>query len=823
MRCFFAALALPATCFMYGAQAKDYHFEAALLDDAAKHADLSLFEQGLQQPGTYRMDILLNGELVDSRDISLRLVTAQDGHRRLQPCLSTALLKRWGVKTEALPGLTQHGANASCVRLAAIPQATITADVVALQLRLDIPQAVLQQHIGGLAPEVLWDDGITAFLLNYSAGMSREAGRADSEPEGWVQLLPGLNTGPWRIRSNWNLQRGGQWQQGYTWGERGLRKLKSRLSLGGRTTDGDIFDGVPFTGVMLATDEAMIPAGERSFAPAVSGVARTHATIEVRQNGYLLKAMQVAPGPFDIQDLPTGRGGSDLQVTVREADGHSRVFTVPWQTPAIALHAGYLKYSLAAGRYRPADRATQPAPLAQATAMYGLPYGLTAYGGVQAAAHYSGASLGVGSSLGCLGAASADATAARSQTADGERRQGLAWRMRYSNRLAATGTGFTLTSWQYDSSGYRSLAETLGTWQKQGSPAGPFAGPRLRARDTLSLTQSAGAAGSLSVSATRTNWRGAPGGGSSYSLNWSKSVYGASLSVNWEQSQIRAGCRDRSLSVWLSVPLGGGTSVSWNMTTPATGGQSHEAGLSGTGMDNRLAWDVRERLRTSVASDQRNSSSLHLGWSGAYGQANMGYDYSPSGRQESASVAGGMIVHRHGVTFSQPLSDTVTLVSAPGAAGVKVGGWPGVRTDGRGYTAAPGLTDYQENTVSLDPTTLPEDADVPQTDVKVVPTEGAVVVAAFRTRTGARALVTLRHPDGSPVAFGSHVDVEGESGSAGLADAGGQAYLTGLPARGTLHVQAGADSCLAAYRLPERKGPAGLYELSAVCRPATTH
>lgn len=804
---------------MSGASAQNYYFDAQLLGNGVKEADLSLFEQGLQQPGNYRMDILLNGEQVDSRDILLRLVHLRDGQRQLLPCLSTDLLQGWGIKTKAWPGLTQDGGNATCVRLAAIPQATVRADVAALQLRLEIPQAALEQHNDQLAPEVLWDDGITAFLLNYSAGTSSRAG---GESAGWVQFLPGLNAGPWRIRSNWSRQLGGHWQREYTWGERGLRELKSRLALGELSTDGDIFDGVPFTGVKLSTDEAMIPAGERSFAPAVSGVARTHATIEVCQNGYLLKTMQVPPGPFNIQDLPAGRGGSDLQVTVLEADGHNQVFTVPWQTPAIALHAGYLKYSLTAGRYRPADSEIQPAPLAQGTMMYGLSHGLTAYGGIQEAAHYSSSSLGIGSSLWRLGAVSVDATDTHSQNPNGVWLKGGAWRVRYSNQLAATDTGFVLTSWQDASPGYRQLAETLETWQKNGGAARLFDSSRMRASDTLSLTQSAESGGSLSVNTIRSYWRGVQGHIDSYGLSWSKSVFGASLSVNWEQSQVWAGCQDRSLSVWLSVPLGGGTSASWNMISPATGGKTNEAGLSGTDMDGRLAWDVRDSLHTGGASGQRNSSSMNLGWSGTYGQAGMGYDYSPSGWQKSASVSGGVLVHHHGVTFSQPLSDTIALVSAPGAAGVKVGGWPGVRTDIYGYTVAPGLTDYQENTVSLDPTSLPDDVDIPQTDLKVVPTEGAVVEAGFRTYTGAKALVTLHHPDGSPVAFGSQVAVEGQNGSAGLADAGGLAYLTGLPARGSLHVQSGTDSCLANYYLPERKEPTGLYEFSAVCRPAAT-
>ncbi|MEI2606794.1 fimbrial biogenesis outer membrane usher protein [Erwinia aphidicola] len=818
MRHVTVALVLPVAFFTAAAPAQDYHFDAALLGGVVKQSDLALFEQGLQQPGTYRMDVLLNGEQVDNQDITLRLVSKADGSRDLQPCLSTTQLLRWGVKAGAWPGLTQAGGSATCVRLAAIPQAAVSADVAALQLRLDIPQAALQPHYGGLAPEALRDDGITAFLTNYSAGTSRTDGGGAGMSSSWAQLQPGFNAGPWRARSSLSWQSGGQWQRAYSYAERGLSRLKSRLTLGERTTPGDVFDGVPFTGVMLATDETMVPAGERSFSPAFSGVARTRARIEVRQNGYLLKSLQVAPGPFDIQDLPAGSGGGDLQVTVHEADGRSQFFTVPWQTPAVALHAGYLKYSLAAGRYRPAEAGTVAAPLAQGTAMYGLPHGITAYGGLQAAGHYSSLSLGLGASLGRWGAVSADTTAARSEFAGGNRETGASWRVRYSSHLAATGTGFSLTSTQYASPGYRTLTEALDAWQKNDNRYQAVRPYPLRGRSTMSLNQPLGAASSLSLNATRTDWRGRNGHDTGYGASWSTSLHGASVSANWQENQLRTGCRDSTLSLWFSVPLGGSTNASWRLTAPSRGTPTQEAGLNGRGMDNRLSWDVRERYISGVPAGQRDSSNLHLGWSGTYGQAEADYGYGPSARNMSAGVSGGVIVHRHGITLSQPLDGTVALVSAPGAAGVNVSGWPGVRTDRGGYTAVSGLSSYRENTVSLDPTGLPDDAEVTQTDVRVVPTAGAVVAAKFSTRTGARALVTLHHPDGSPVAFAAPVSAEGVDGSAGMAGDGGQSYLTGLPERGTLRVSEGAGSCRAGYSLPAEKSAAGLYVLSAVCR-----
>lgn len=123
------------------------------------------------------------------------------------------------------------------------------------QLLLSIPQIALRPQYTGIAPTSLWNDGITAFLMNYQAstfhsefrggGMSSAADSMD------VQLEPGLNLGAWRLRnlSSWQKQSlmKGQWQTSYTYAERGLYGLKVG-SPGERFSPSDVFDGIPFRG-----------------------------------------------------------------------------------------------------------------------------------------------------------------------------------------------------------------------------------------------------------------------------------------------------------------------------------------------------------------------------------------------------------------------------------------------------------------------------------------------------------------------------------------------------------------------------------------------
>ncbi|MBJ5210847.1 fimbria/pilus outer membrane usher protein, partial [Salmonella enterica subsp. enterica serovar Indiana] len=358
-------------------------------------------------------------------------------------------------------------------RISANPQASDTYQFNNQQLLLSIPQIALRPHYTGIAPQALWNDGIPAFLMDYQASSFRSSYRSNGatlNTNGMdVQLLPGLNFGAWRLRNltTWQKQNSqkGKWQTSYTYAERGLYSLKSRLTLGDRFTPSDVFDSVPFRGGMIGSDDSMVPYSQRAFAPVVQGVAQTQARIEVKQNGYVIYNTTVAPGPFTLSDLPGVNGGGDLQVTVFEADGTRQIFTVPYTTPAIALRQGYMKYNVMMGQYRSADTSVDKVPVGQATIMYGLPWNLTAYSGGQWASHYQAGTLGLGVSLGAFGAVSVDSTLSRGQKRNQDVERGQSWRVRYSKSFESTNTGFTLASYQYASPGYNTLSGVLDSYR----------------------------------------------------------------------------------------------------------------------------------------------------------------------------------------------------------------------------------------------------------------------------------------------------------------------------------------------------------------------
>ncbi|EKN5917732.1 TPA: fimbrial polyadhesin usher MyfC [Yersinia enterocolitica] len=816
---------------VFPAWANHYTFDPTLLGDNKDKTDLYLFEQGGQLPGTYLVDIILGGEKVDSTEVAFHSVKSSSGEYSLQACLTKEQLSRYGVDVDNYPELlppaknTQQGEQADqCVNLAAIPQASEEFEFYTMRLVLNIPQVALRPK--DEIPIERWDDGITAFLLNYMANSSETTYRQNGEQQHshYIQLYPGFNIGAWRIRNatSWSQSgdTGGKWQSSYIYATRGLYRIKSRVTLGQSYTPGDFFDSVPFTGVMLGDDANMLPSNQRDFMPVVRGIARSQARVEVRQNGYLVYSTVVSPGPFELTDMLPSHSEGDLHVTVLESNGATQQFTVPYTVPAIALRKGRLRYNLMAGRYRPANVDVETTPIAQATVAYGLPWNLTAFVGGQWSPHYQATTAGMGGMLGDYGALSSSITQASSEYRQQQPVKGQAWEVRYNKTLQASDTSFSVVNSQYSTADFRSLSDVLQSYRRHDGSRRDWHSNPLRNQTSVVVGQSLGQFGYLNLNWSRQNYRDAPAS-SSWGIQYSFNTGDLNWSLDWTQNQYRDN-RDRLLSLSVSMPLGRerDTYAAYRMTS-SDNSKDHELSLYGHAFDNRLSWNVRQTERYAQFHSGENSGSLGLDWHGSYGDIGGNYYYNPTMRQISANVSGGAVIHRHGLTLGPQINGTAALVEVPGVSGVSTSEDRRLKTDFRGYSIVPSIFPYQEHDISLETTDLPQDAEVTKTDAKVLPTEGAIVRASFNPQIGARALMTIKRANGETIPFGAMASLVNQPANAAIVDEGGKAYLTGLPETGQLLVQWGRDAsqqCRVDYQLASaKKGDAGLYMLSGVC------
>ncbi|XUT80355.1 fimbria/pilus outer membrane usher protein [Jejubacter sp. L23] len=818
-------------------------FNPALLERQGSdrpRVDLSAFEEDAQQPGIYHVDVVVNRQDQETRDIAFMLKADTDGKKRLWPCLSEDDLIRYGVRVDGFPALNTA---AKCVDLNAIPDADAQLIFSEQRLILSIPQAAMTNQARGYVPPEKWDEGISAFWLNYSFSganyYAKKPGARDSDNQ-YLNVRPSLNIGPWRLRNytTWSRSSHGDshWDTIYTFLQRDIVALKSQLTLGESSSPSDIYDSVSFRGVQLASDDEMLPDSLKGYAPVVRGIARTNAQVIIRQNGYIIYQSYVAPGAFTISDMyPTG-GSGDLYITIKEADGTEQHMVVPFASVPVLQREGRMKYSLTSGTYRSyQNNNSEHTFFTQGTGIWGLPYGFTIYGGTQLSSRYQSVVGGLGKNLGMLGALSLDMTQSWGKPKDEGRQQGQSWRVRYSKNFVDTGTNFAIAGYRYSTRGFYTLNEVMDSWYNSDEDYGLWQERRRnRAEMTLSqnLWQGAGALTfSLigedywnnsrqmrSVSVGYNNsWEGI-----SYSVNYSYNRNSYKQDIGFDEHSGRVYDKDQILAFSINIPLERWLSNTWasySINTQRHGDTSQTVGLNGTALaDNNLNWSVQES-RTNHG--EGSGGNLNADYQATYGEVNAGYAWDKNSRRVSYGIKGAAMLHEDGITLSQPLGETVALVKAPGVSSTRVINQTGVKTDFRGYTVVPYMSAYRRNEIALDPETLADNVELEQTTRSVVPTRGAVVRADFSGRVGQRVMVKLTRPNGLPVPFGATVTPEGEGSSySSIVGDDGEVYLSGLQESGTLGVSWGntADSqCRASYRITSDGSP-GLQKVAAECR-----
>lgn len=795
--------------------------------------DLAQFaETNGQVPGTYRVDVYVNGEAIETRDVTF--VAGKDS--KLQAQLTPADFAAMGVRINAFPALKALPSTQPVDIGSYIPSARASLVFNRLRLDVSIPQAALDRRAQGAVDPKLWDQGVPALLLNYSLNGSNTqyTHRGERADAYYANLRSGINLGAWRLRnySTYTYNSSGQGGQSAfssinTYLQRDIQSLKGQLTLGDSYTPSEVFDSVQFRGVQLTSDDNMLPDSLRGFAPEIRGIARSNAKVTVKQNGYVIYQSYVAPGAFTINDLyPTASSG-DLKVTITEADGSERTFNQPFSAVPIMQREGQLKYGFAAGKYRSWHASGNEPTFGQATLLYGLPHAVTLYGGGLTAQNYNSVASGAGIGLGELGSLSADATYAAAQLSNHTRSNGQSYRVQYAKDVQTTGTTFTLAAYRYSTRGFYTFQEASSLSAANTVDAYSMSFNK-RQKLQLNVSQTLQDYGSVYMSGYQQDFWGVEGQERSVSAGYNTGYDGISYGLAYTYSQNTGNTQpaNHQFAFNVQIPLSrwlnnNNAWVSYNVNTDNQGRSQHQVGLNGTALaDNNLSYSVMESYGNR---GQGNTGSLTTDYRGTYGEVNAGYNYSGDSRQLNYGLQGSMVAHEHGLTLGQSLGDAVAIVRAPGVSGATIQGNTGVKTDWRGYAIIPYVNPYKKNRIALDTTTLGEDADVEMQTQTVVPTKGAVVVADFKTRIGRRVLMTLMY-QGKPVPFGATASPEGDKSGASIVGEGGQVYLAGLPDTGHVQVKWGygdTQQCTVTYQLSDQdksSAPGIVSTLDTPCR-----
>ncbi|PRF68040.1 fimbrial protein [Burkholderia multivorans] len=786
-----------------GSQSHATEFNSSFLSiDGTTDVDLSQFSQAdFTLPGEYMLEVQVNDLFYGLQPIEF---VALDASGAGKPCLRAELVAQFGLKPSLAKDLPRfHGGR--CVDLAAIEGVTVRYLKGDGRLRITIPQAALEFTDGTYLPPERWSDGIAGAMLDYRviANTNRSFGSGGRQTNA-VQAYGtiGANWGAWRVRGDYQAQsnvgntvyadRTFRFSRLYAF--RALPSIQSTVTFGDDYLSSDIFDTFALTGAAIRSDDRMLPPSLRGYAPLISGVARTNATVTVSQQGRVLYVTRVSPGAFALQNINTSVQGT-LDVAVEEEDGSVQRFQVTTAAVPFLARTGQFRYKAAVGKPRRFGGAGITPFFGFGEAAYGLPFDVTVYGGFIAASGYTSIALGVGRDFGTFGAVSADVTHARARLWwNGATRHGNSYRINYSKHFDGLDADVRFFGYRFSERDYTNFA------QFSGDPTA-YGLANSKQRYSATMSKRFGDTSAYFSYDQTTYWERASEQRVGVTLTRAFSV-GALRNLNVSVSAFRtqsAGAGGNQVSVTATLPIGGRHTVTSNLTT-GNGSTSVNAGylyddpagrtyqISAGTTDGRASANASFRQRTSAYQLTAQASTVANGYAAA-----------------SLEVDGSLVATQYGIAAhaNGNAGDTRLLVSTDGVRDVPLSGTL-THTDSRGYAVLDGISPYNVYDAAVNVEKLPLEVQVSNPIQRMVLTDGAIGFVQFSAARGSNLYLTLTDAAGKPLPFGASVQDAANGKELGIVGEGGAAYLTQVQPKSSLVVRAGERTLCTIDTLPNR-------------------
>lgn len=774
-------------------------FNLNVLDKSLRDSvDISLLkDKPSVLPGDYFVAITVNKNLISSG----RLLTWKKQGANVLPCIPVELADNFGLNAEFLKSLP---VEEGCVNFRSHPEITFTLDMAQQQLNIALPQAWVAWKANGWMPPATWDDGVSGFLLDYNLFASSwrpEEGEPSENLNAYGTA--GVNMGAWRLRSDYQLNQtrsDDSSESSHTLSRtylfRPFSTLGAKLTLGETDLSSDIFDSFSYTGASLVSDDRMLPWELRGYAPQISGVAQTNATVTVKHEGRIIYQTKVAPGPFIITDLNQSVQGT-LDVEVTEDDGRVNTFQVSAASTPFLTRQGQVRYKVTSGRMRPdLSHSVVNDTFISGEASWGMLSNTSLYGGVLAAgSDYRSAALGIGQNMLWLGAISFDVTHAVSRFDNGEEEKGASYRLNYSKRFDATESQISLAAYRFSERTFHSYAN--------------FIDHQLNESDTQDEKQTLSLSASQPIEALNMNlyisalrqrwWDGDASTSASLNAGFNLDIgswKNISLTATFSTTHYEESDNDNQVYVSLSVPFGFAQRLSYDMRS--SDNSTHTLSWNDAS-DAHNTWGVS----AGAASDrpdngaqfrgnyQHLSSAGDLQLAGSY----VASDYTSA----SASWSGSFTATRHDAALHRRSmgNEPRLLVSTDGIADIPVQGDINT-TNAFGYAVVPMISSYQPTTVAVNLEALPDGVTVAENALRETWTEGAIGYKSLASRAGADVNAVIRTADGKYPPLGAVVQSDDGKSSLGMVSEEGHVWLSGVNDGQHLRVQWAGITCLIA-------------------------
>lgn len=761
-----------------------FEFNTDVLDlEDKNNIDLNQFSRaGYIMPGTYSFTLKVNEEQLP--EVSIPFYVPENDSEGSIPCLSPEVTSQLGLQSNIQKEAT-FWHEGQCLLVDSVPGMQVRGDLATSSLYVSIPQAYLEYTAPNWDPPSRWDEGIAALMFDYNVnGNTNNAyngGRDSYALNG--NGVAGVNIGAWRFRADWQgrlnrstgsgstVSKDFDWNRFYAY--RALPNLAAKLVLGEDYLVSSIFDSFRFIGASVRSDLNMLPPNLRGYAPEVTGIAKTNATVTVSQQGRVLYETQVAPGPFRIQDLSDAVSGK-LDVTVKEQDGSTQEFQVDTANLPYLTRPGQIQYKLALGQPTNYQRHSEGDSFVTGEFSWGVNNGWSLFGGSLNSQNYNAMSLGIGRDLLAFGAISFDVTQSLARLPGESRVSGGSYRINYSKRFETIDSTIQFAGYRFSERDFMSMSDFLAALK---------AGERFGGNKemyTVSLNKNFADLGmSLYLNYNHQTYWDQPDN-DYYSVMLSKymdigSIKNVSVNLSANRSEYN-GVKDDSIFLSASFPLSNGANVGYSL--------------------NSSRYDTTSRATYYDRIDDRTTYQLSAGSSkkGGMGSAfithqsdvarfaaNASYmhnQYSAFG----VSASGGMTLTAEGGDLHRinTPGGTRLLVDTDGVADVPIKGIGAPITSNMFGKAVVGdVSSYYRSKAQIDLNTLPDNVDAQQSVVQATLTEGAVGYRHFAVVSGQKAMTVLRLSDGSHPPFGAQVQ-NSKGQNTGIVGDMGSAYISGI-------------------------------------------
>ena len=544
----------------------------------------------------------------------------------------------------------------------------------------------------------------------------------------------------------------------------------------------------------------MLPWELRGYAPQISGIAQTNATVTVSHSGRVIYQTKVAPGPFVITDLNQSVQGT-LDVKITEEDGRTNTFQVSAASTPFLTREGQVRYKIAAGRARPdISHHVIDETFASGEASWGILSNTSLYGGILAGgSDYRSAALGIGQNMLWLGALSFDVTRASSTFDDGHQENGLSYRLNYSKRFDATNSQISLAAYRFSEREFHSYAN--------------FIAHQYNNADTQDEKQTVSIAFNQPIDPLRMNlyvsalrqqwWDGDSSTTASVTAGFNFDIgdwKGLSLSTSFSTTHYEESDNDKQIYVSFSVPFDFGRRLNYDMRNSSNTTNTLSWNDSS---DPRNTWGVSAGTATDKPDNgaqfrgnyQHTTPAGELQFSGSYAAS----DYT----SVSASWSGSMTATGKGIALHRRSfgNEPRVMIGTDGVADIPVQG-DSNRTNRLGYAVVPMISSYQPSTIAVNMNDLPDGVTVDETITRQTWTEGAIGYKALISRAGKNITVAIRMENGDYPPLGAIVRHIASNTEVGMVSEEGHAWLGGVDSGQHFTVQWG-DKKTCTFALPD--------------------